>query len=236
MRSHTFPVCSLLCGTALLLAFATAGQTQQPATKIAVIDMEKVFQSYFKTKIADANLKKQAETYRNYLTSLNDSKVKLREEFKELRDDSQNIAITETERENKRIAAQDKYRQLQAKEQEIEQYNQEKKKKLLEEYDKIRESLLEEIAKVVRTRGVREGYTLVIDKSGKTMNSIPAVVFHEEGIDLTEVVMKELNLGHEEKVEKTEKTEKVEKTEKAEKVAEKTASADIATDTDKAKK
>ena len=80
--------------TILLLALCAQGGAQQPAPfKIAVVDMEKVFQNYYKTKIADANLKKQAETYRNYLTSLSDSNLKLREEFKELRDDSQNIAL-----------------------------------------------------------------------------------------------------------------------------------------------
>ena len=225
MPRHLFLSACVAAVCSLLLA-APHGEAQQPPLKIAVIDMEKVFLSYYKTKIADANLKKQAETYRNYLTSLSESKLKLREEFKELRDDSQNIAIAESERENKRIAAQDKYRQLQAKEAEIEQYNQEKKKKLLEEYDKIKESLIDEIAKIVKSRGLREGYTLILDKSGKTLNSIPTIVYHEEGMDITDIIMREINLGHEDKIDKVDKTEK----------ADKTIDATTGADTEKARK
>ena len=72
--------------------------------KSAVVDMEKLFQNYYKTKIADSDLKKQAEIFKDYSDKLNDSLLKLQDEFKELRDAAQNIALSEAERENKRIA------------------------------------------------------------------------------------------------------------------------------------
>ena len=71
--------------------------------KIAVIDMGRVFQEYSKTKINEAKLKKQAEIFKDYSTRLSDQLKKLQEEFKDLRDASQNMAFTAAERENRRL-------------------------------------------------------------------------------------------------------------------------------------
>jgi len=167
--------------------------------KIAVINMEQVFSSYYKTKLEDAKLKKQTDVFKEYLTSLNASKEKLNVEFVELRDSSQNIAFSDVERENKRIAAQNKYRQMQAKDAEIQQYNQEKKDQLMKEWEATRQKLLSDITAVVKSKAVRENYTIVIDNSGQTLNNIPAVVYNNSSIEITDSVIKELNLGNEKK-------------------------------------
>ena len=57
-------------------------------------------------------LKKQAEIFKDYSTRLSDQLKKLQEEFKDLRDASQNMAFTAAERENRRLNAADKYAQL----------------------------------------------------------------------------------------------------------------------------
>ena len=169
------------------------------AQKIGVVNMNKIFTSYYKTKLEDARIKKQSEVYRKYLMSLNESKNKLNVEFIKLRDAAQNIAYSDAERESNRIAAQNKYRQLQAKDVEIQQYNDEKKKQLFDEYEKMRKALIDEVVKVVRSKAKREKYTLVMDSSGNTMNSIPAVVYFEQSVDFTDAVIKDLNLGNSER-------------------------------------
>jgi outer membrane protein len=161
--------------------------------KIAVVDMEKLFQNYYKTKISDADLKKQAEIFKDYFTKLNDSLLKLQDEFKEVRDASQNIALSETERENKRISAQDKYRQLKEKENEVKQYNSEKQTQLKEKYEELRNSLLKEITETIRKYCQPQGITLVLDSSGKTLNNIPSVIYRVPDLDITDVIMKEIN-------------------------------------------
>ena len=165
------------------------------AQKFGVVNMNKIFTSYYKTKLEDARIKKQSEVYRKYLMSLNEAKNKLNTEFIKLRDAAQNIAYSDVERESNRISAQNKYRQIEAKEVEIQQYNDEKKKQLFDEYEKMRKALIEEVVKVVRSKAKREDYTIVLDSSGNTMNSIPAVIYFEEPVDFSDSVIKELNLG-----------------------------------------
>jgi len=180
---------------ALIFFFGRTGYGDD--IKIAVVDMDKTFQAYYKTKLADANLKKQAEVFKAYAEKLNESRIKLQEEFKELRDSSQNIAYTEAERENKRLAAQEKYRQFKTKETEYQQYNQEKQKQLREEFEKKRKEILEEIKSQVYKFSILEGYTIVLDASGKTLNDLPSLIYFKPSLDITQKVIKELNRSHE---------------------------------------
>lgn len=163
--------------------------------KIAVIDMDKVFQNYIRTKTVDSTLKQQSEIYRTWLKKLNDSMVKLDEQFKVLRNDSQNIALSETERESKRFEAQKKYRELQEKKVEIEQYSQEKTRQLKELETKKREEILKEINQEVKRRAILEEYSLVLDCSGKTLNAIPSIIYYQSQMDITESVLRDLNRG-----------------------------------------
>ena len=183
-----------LC-TALTLGSAFASRAEEKPLKIAVIDMNRVFQEYNKTRVNEAKLKKQAEIFKEYSTQLAQSLAKLRQEFVKLRDDSQNMVYSAAERENRRLNAQEKYRQAAAKEQELREYNRERQVQLRDEYEKLRNSILEDISKVVEAKCLAEGYGLVLDKSGRTLNNIPLVVYSSKMLDITDSVIQTLNLG-----------------------------------------
>jgi len=165
-------------------------------TKIAVLDMDQVFQNYYKTKIADSTLKQQAEIYKAWIKKLNESLTKLEEEFKVVRDASQNIALSASERETKRFEAQKKYREIREKQVELEQYTSEKTQQYKQLETQKRDDILAEIAKEVKRRATLEGYTLVLDKSGKTLNGIPSIIYSSPTADITDPVITELNRGN----------------------------------------
>ena len=187
----------MLLNVLLVLAVCTGAElsAQNMPLKIAVIDMNRVFQEYNKTKINEAKLKKQADIYKEYSNQLAQSLNKLRQEFIKLRDDSQNMVYTAAERENRRLNAQEKYRQTAAKEAELREYNRERQKQLRDEYEKLRSSILQDISNVVTEKCLAEGYGLVLDKSGRTLNNIPFVVYSSKMLDITDSVIKTLNMG-----------------------------------------
>ena len=127
MKTKSVWIFMLLVGS-----FLTAGAAEM---KIAVVDMEVIFQGYYKTKLSDQRLKAQSKVFKEYAGKLNNSLLKLQEEFKKLRDASQNIALTEANRENNRLAAKDKYRQMKEKEFELREYNKEKQLQLRQKYN-----------------------------------------------------------------------------------------------------
>ncbi len=180
----------------LMLAALLAGASLSAAElKVAVINMDHVFNNYYRTKIVDSNLKQQRSVYESYLKQLGESVEKLNAQFKELRDASQNIAATETQRESKRLEAQKKHRELQEKKLEMEQYAQDKGKQFSELEQKQREDIIKEITQEVKRRATLDGYSLVIDSSGKTTNNISPVVFFQSNLDISETVLRDLNRG-----------------------------------------
>ena len=183
----------LLTVITALFPFALNAEDQ----KFGVVDMERLFKDYYKTKIANAKLKKQAETYKDYAGKLAASQLKLQEEFKDLRDASQNIALSETQRESKRLAAQDKYRQLKSKEMELEQYQREKRMQLRDQETKMRKDLITEIRKAIAKYAKQHSYTVVFDSSGKTLNNIPSVIYFKTEMDITEDILVIINKGAE---------------------------------------
>ena len=184
----------VLC-SALTLGSVFASRAEEKPLKIAVIDMNRVFQEYNKTRVNEAKLKKQAEIFKEYSTQLAQSLAQLRQEFIKLRDDSQNMVYSAAERENRRLNAQEKYRQAAAKEQELREYNRERQAQLRDEYEKLRNSILEDISRVVEAKCLAEGYGLVLDKSGRSLNNIPLVVYSSKMLDITDSVIQTLNLG-----------------------------------------
>jgi Skp family chaperone for outer membrane proteins len=163
--------------------------------KIAIVNMENVFKNFYKTKINSAKFNKQAATYKEYADQLAASQIKFEEQFRALRDASQNIALPETERESKRLAARDKYRQLQAKQSELETYNQEKSAQLKEQYDKMRKEILTEIRKCVAKYASKNNLITVLDASGNTSNDIPMVLYYKPDMDISDEILQILNKG-----------------------------------------
>ena len=182
---------------ALLLAFSFLMSLSAAAGdfKCAVVDMERLFKEYYKTKISTAKLEKQAAMYKDYADKLAESQLKLQEEFKALRDASLNIAYSETERESKRLAAQDKYRQLKAKELELQQYNREKRDQLRKQEEKMRKGMVDEIRRAIARFAKKNGYNLVLDYSGRTLNNLPAVIYFTPDSDITDTMLELINKG-----------------------------------------
>ncbi len=180
----------------LMLAVLLAGASLSAAElKIAVVNMDHVFNNYYRTKIVDSNLKQQREVYNSYLKQLGESVAKLNGQYKELLDAAQNIASAEIQRESKRLDAQKKYRELQEKKLEMEQYAQDKGKQFAELEQKQREEIIKEITQEVKRRATLDGYAVVLDSSGKTTNNISPVVFFQSNLDISETVLRDLNRG-----------------------------------------
>jgi Skp family chaperone for outer membrane proteins len=184
----------VLCLFSLTL-LAAAGE------KIAVVDMDKLFREYYKTKIVEANLKRQADIYKEYALKLQEEIKRLQAEFIELRDASLNVVLTDATRESKRLAAMDKYKVLTAKEGELQDYNREKQAQMRDDQESQRAKILQDIQTVVKNQAVLAGYKMVLDKKSVSLTGLPVVVYSESSADITDSVLKELNTGHNKKQE-----------------------------------
>ena len=181
---------------ALMLALTLAAGARAAELKIAVIDMQKAFQEYEKTKTIEIKLNQQMEVFKEYSSQLNQQYQNLRKQYESARDDSQNIALSSAERENKRQKAQQLYESLKLKEQEMTSYTESRKTQIRDMYTKLRDEVVEEIKKAVHNKAVIEGYTIVLDKSGGSMDDIGFVIYAQPGLDITDAIIQDLNRGY----------------------------------------
>ena len=175
--------------------------------KIAFVDMEQIFQGYYKTVKADETIKKQTEIYKEYAINLEKEREALQEEFNSVRDISQNIALSEEVREEKRTEAQTKFMLLQEKEKEIQEYQKEKRTSLRKQYESQRDKLVKEIRNFINTVAEKEGYDLVMDSSGNTLNGVPAFIYHKTEMDITDIILTMVNKGHEDELSSLDKND-----------------------------
>ena len=77
------------------LMLGLAGPALAAEGGFAYVDLDKVFDQFYKTKLADGQLKEQADQYREERTKMVDDFKKLQDDFKTIRDESQNTALSE---------------------------------------------------------------------------------------------------------------------------------------------
>ena len=181
---------------ALMLALSMTAGLRAAELKIAVIDMQKAFQEYEKTKTIEIKLNQQMEVFKEYSNQLNQQYQNLRKQYESARDDSQNIAFSGAERENKRQKAQQLYESLKLKEQEMTSYSESRKTQIRDMYTKLRGEVVDEIRKAVHNKAVLEGYTIVLDQSGESLNDVGFVIYVQPGLDITDSIIQDLNRGY----------------------------------------
>lgn len=182
---------SLTC----LAAFAVATGTTlaQPAVKLAVVDMARVYDNHYKTEEANAKFRDADQKAQEQVEELNKQGQAMVEEYKELIEQSKNTVLTADARTRAEAEAQRKFEDIQRKQNDLNQFRTNTRNSLQQRIKTHRDLLLEEISKVVVDLATRQGATLVIDRSGPTLFGISAVVHADPAYDITDAVLAEVN-------------------------------------------
>lgn len=182
--------------TLITLAALGAGSTAllaQPAVKLVVVDMAKVYDSHYKTEEANAKFRDAEQKAQEQVEELNKQGQSLVDEYKELMEQSKNTVLTPEARSKAEGDAQKKLEDIQRKQGEVQNFRTNTQRSLQQRIKTHRDILLEEITKVVNDLAKRQGATLVVDKSGPTLFGIPSVLYSDPSYDITDAVVKEVN-------------------------------------------
>ena len=185
----------------LLMAFLSSqalaqnkGATAQ-TNKIGTVDMRKLFDDYWKTKQADAALNdRKAELDKEDRGFIDDLK-KSRDEYQKLLDGANDQAISADEREKRKQAAADKYKQITESGTTIAQFERQAQATLAEQSQRMRANILNEIKAAVAAKSKAAGYTVVFDIASETVNQTPIILYSSGENDLTSAVLAQLNAG-----------------------------------------
>lgn len=181
---------ALLIVWGCLLAAAPAAPAQ---SRVAVLDVKKVFDSYWKTKQADTNLKASARQLDQTRQRMLDDHKKVSTDYKALIESSNDPVLSATERARRKQNADRKLTELRELEQSTEQFEVQLRRTLTEQQRLLRDDILQEIRNKVAVKARQRGYTMVLDTAAETINQTPMMIFNNGENDITNEIIAELN-------------------------------------------
>ena len=163
--------------------------------KIATVDLDKVFTAHPKTQAAEAELKKSEEGVQEEMDQIVAEGRGLQEAVAKLREAAKNPLLTEEARLQKRDEAEEKLTELQEFELRARRTQETKLKQMREQLMKTRQGIVDELTVAVADFAKAEGYDLVLDRSGMTMNAVPMLVYSNPELDVTDTLIERLKAG-----------------------------------------
>jgi len=180
---------------AFLLVTFLSSSALAADTKIATVDLRKLFDNYWKTKQAQISIQERAAQLDKDDKSMKDDLKKGSDEYQTLLDQAGDQAISADERDRRKQAAAAKLKQLQDSKAAIDQFERQAQTTLGEQRQRTREKILVEIRAAITTKAKAGGYSLVFDTAGETVNGTMAIVYSNGDNDLTDAVLAQLNIG-----------------------------------------
>ena len=174
--------------TVLLLAATALSATAQ--TKVATVDMKKIFNGYWKTKQATAALENRKSELRKEMKDMADSLEKAQNDYKQLLDQANDPAISADERDKRKLAAADKIREINSSKSTLEQFQRQADAQLADQSQRMSGNLVTEIQQAVSDKAKAAGYTLVVNSA-----NAEAIIYASHDNDLTDSVLTQLNAG-----------------------------------------
>jgi outer membrane protein len=177
----------------LLMTFLSSSALAQ--TKIATVDLRKLFDNYYKTKLAQADIQERKESLEKDDKAMLDDFKKANDEYQQLLAQTGDQAISDDERDRRKQAAADQLKELQDRKTAIDQYERQAQATLSDQLQRMRDKVLVDIQAAVTARAKAGGYSIVLDTAAQSITSTAVVVYHDGEDDLTDDVLKQLNAG-----------------------------------------
>lgn len=180
------------CATSMLAGVLLA-VTAQADTKLAIIDLKKVFDGYFKTKLADTQLKERATDAEKVMKGMVDDYQKANEDYKKLIESSNDQAVSSDERDKRKKSAETKLLELQEIDKNVMQFRRQTQSTLDEQKRRMRDNILKEIREIVNAKAKGGSFTAVVDTAAESVNQTPIILYSNGENDLTDGVLTALN-------------------------------------------
>jgi outer membrane protein len=178
---------------ALVLLIGTSAFAQY---RIATVDLGRVFTNYWKTKQAQTVIDEKRmdieKTGKEMMTTFN----KAKDDYQKLRDSMNDSAVSASEQDKRKKAAEDKLKELKDQQDAIEQFGRGSQTSLDEQLKRTRDNIVADIRTAVTAKAKADGYTLVLDTAAQSANGTPIILYSvPNNDDITDAVVKQINMG-----------------------------------------
>ena len=181
---------SLALTSMLALPLAAFGQG---AVKIGTINMDRAFKEYSKTKEAEKKVNDAKDAAKKEFDDRTDSYKKALEEVNNLNKQLESTALSADKKTQLAKDRDDKINNIKNMEREINEFRVTRENQLREQALRMRDGIVKEIMDVVNDKVKTLNMDLVFDKSGLSVNGVPALLYSRDSYDFTNDVVAALN-------------------------------------------
>jgi outer membrane protein len=176
-----------------LIALSVPEISAAAELKLGTVDMRKIFEGYWKTKRAEADLKEKATSFEQKFKTMADDRQKAIETHQKMIQNAGDPALSPEEREKRKKLIEVKVIEIREIEQALQQFDRSSRESLNTQRRNVTEKLTQEIRDVINANSKAAGYAMVFDVSGMSNPFSPIVIYHTGQNDVTDGVLKQLN-------------------------------------------
>jgi outer membrane protein len=165
----------------------------QGTIKIGTINMDRAFKEYSKTKEAEKKVNDAKDAAKKEFDDRTDSYKKALEEVNNLNKQLESTALSADKKTQLAKDRDDKINNIKNMEREINEFRVTRENQLREQALRMRDGIVKEIMDVVNDKVKTLNMDLVFDKSGLSVNGVPALLYSRDSYDFTNDVVAALN-------------------------------------------
>jgi outer membrane protein len=189
-----------------LVAASLLTATAHAEIKVAVIDVKRVFDNYWKKKQAQVQIDDQKADFEKKFKGMLDDYQKANDEYKKLIDSANDQAVAGEERDKRKNAAEKKLLEIKEIEQTANLFQKNSNENLSIQSRRMIENILKDIRELVDAKAKAGGFSLVIDTTAQSAAGTPVILFSNGQNDITTEILSQLNAGAPIGLQRTEET------------------------------
>jgi Skp family chaperone for outer membrane proteins len=161
--------------------------------KFGIVDMNKVFTSYYKTKEAETRLNDARAQAKTDLDSRLETLKSNMEEINKLEADTKKPELAADKKETAIKQRDEKINEVRNLDREIGEFRQTRERQLQEQFMRMRGDIVQDIMKVVDSKVKSDGFDLVLDSSGLGISQVKVVLYSAPSMDFSDSIISTLN-------------------------------------------
>ncbi len=189
----------------ILLSLAFSALTVLGADKVAYLNLETVFNEYYRTLQENYLFEQQMRTYQDRLKMMEEEQQETVQKAKAARDAAEDDLSSQQEKEEARRKFVGYAERIREKEAEIMQFRETDGQQLHVKQASTIHALVLELTGKIKEYAKANGYTHVYEVSGQTSAQSPVLLVYPEDQDITAAVTQFVNNGHEKELQEAKK-------------------------------
>jgi len=160
--------------------------------KIVFIDLEKVFDGFYKTQLAKSKVEVQQKDIEAERKIMVDEMTVISGDVDVLKKEARDVTLSDEIRDSKRLLYEQRLLELRTKQKEAEDFSARRQQQLQLQVSRMSQTVMDEIRQTVVEYAKKEGLMAVIDNSSRRA-AIGVFIYTHPDVDITETVLALLN-------------------------------------------